>query len=332
MRRMGRRRTTNKHLPLRVYHSRGWYFYATPEGPWIKLGKTETAMYAALARLVAADSQRGMLKLIADYEATELPKKAESTQLEYKRILINLRRTFGHMTPDQVTPKAAADMHDAIGKESPVYANRHLAVLSGVMRYGVRKGYNATNPCRDLKRHGEKPRGREVQHWEFWAVWKLAGRRMQFLMALAYLTGQRKGDILKARDSQVKNGEVSFAQSKTGKKLDVEMSHALAEILRQIRAWRAEQRKKHENVIVPMDPHLLSDGRGQPWKASAQNPAWQRLMRRALKETQLERSFTFHDIRSKAADDAKDSKLLGNDPRTLNRVYRRKAVRVEPTA
>ena len=50
-----------------------------------------------------------------------------------------------------------------------------------------------------------------------------------------------------------------------------------------------------------------------------------------MDENKLSEWFTFHDIRAKAGSDGEDDKLLGHaDPKMLNRVYKRNAVRVTP--
>ena len=58
---------------------------------------------------------------------------------------------------------------------------------------------------------------------------------------------------------------------------------------------------------------------------------WQRIMTKVLDEKRIGERFTFHDIRAKAGSDSEDDRLLGpDDARTLNRHYKRKAVKVTP--
>ena len=54
-------------------------------------------------------------------------------------------------------------------------------------------------------------------------------------------------------------------------------------------------------------------------------------MKRVVETALIAERFTFHDIRAKAASDSDDDRLLGHeDSRTLNRHYKRKAVKVTP--
>ena len=52
-------------------------------------------------------------------------------------------------------------------------------------------------------------------------------------------------------------------------------------------------------------------------------------MKRVVETGQIAECFNSHDIRAKAASDTDDDRLLGHeDSRTLNRHYKRKAVKV----
>jgi hypothetical protein len=51
LKRMGKRRRTNKHLPTRVYLKYGTYYYVTRDNKWLRLGKTEPEMLRALGTL-----------------------------------------------------------------------------------------------------------------------------------------------------------------------------------------------------------------------------------------------------------------------------------------
>ena len=77
--------------------------------------------------------------------------------------------------------------------------------------------------------------------------------------------------------------------------------------------------------------YLLPNRSGQRYTSSVFRANWHRLMKKAMEEGKLAAWFTFHDIRAKAGSDGEDEKLLGHDdPKMLNRVYKRNAVRVTP--
>nr|VFK63875.1 MAG: Phage integrase family protein [Candidatus Kentron sp. TUN] len=69
--------------------------------------------------------------------------------------------------------------------------------------------------------------------------------------------------------------------------------------------------------------------------ANGWDSIWKRFMDRVLAETGVERRFTEHDLRAKCASDADSLEharalLTHADPRTTQRIYRRKPERVKP--
>ena len=53
------------------------------------------------------------------------------------------------------------------------------------------------NPCHELRRLHEEKRTRYVTDQEYLALYSIASDRIQCLMDLATITGQREGDLLK---------------------------------------------------------------------------------------------------------------------------------------
>ena len=77
--------------------------------------------------------------------------------------------------------------------------------------------------------------------------------------------------------------------------------------------------------------YLLGTKRGQRYSSSGCQSIWQRVMRDAMEQGVIAERFTFHGIRGKAGSESEDDNPLGHhDQRTLNRHYKRKALRVTP--
>ena len=77
--------------------------------------------------------------------------------------------------------------------------------------------------------------------------------------------------------------------------------------------------------------YLLCTRKGKRYASSGFQAMWRRLMKRAVETSLIAERFTFHDIRAKAASDCDDDRLPGHeDSRTLNRHYKRKAVKLTP--
>lgn len=142
---------------------------------------------------------------------------------------------------------------------------------------------------------------------------------MQILMDLAYITGQRQGDLLKIKYSDLLADGVFFEQSKTGEKIIVEWSDAL---------YRVIERAKKE---FPQSQYLVSNSDGQKYSSSGVQTAWQRLIVSCLNKGILHERFTFRDIRAKARSDGEDKRLLGHaNPEAMAKIYQRKPVKVRP--
>lgn len=321
---MGRKRKHNRDMPARVYWSNGQWFFAQKAGPWLPLGPDKTEARKKHADLLADKPAAGtMAEGFARYRKDVLPKRAPKTQKEYGRALDRLEKVFGLVAPGNVTDGHIGTYLDS--HPSPVSANREIAVLSIVFtkmrRWGLHRG---ANPCMKIERNPEAPRTLYVTDAMFLKVYEGAPLLIRVMMGLALLTGQREADLVKIRKSDLGRDGITFQQGKTGKKLLVRWTDALAMV-----CGEAAQLAR-EGVVSTF---LVAQPNGQPYTANGFRNAWKRHMRAlvaAEKITPAER-FWFHDLRAKAGSDAKDGRLLGHaDPRMLRRVYMRKPEAVDP--
>ena len=80
-------------------------------------------------------------------------------------------------------------------------------------------------------------------------------------MDLAYLTGQRPGDVFGLREIDIRDGALELAQSKTGKKLRIAVTGELAGAVERI----MERKKAHKVRSLT----LICNEDGQPLTAFA---------------------------------------------------------------
>ena len=204
---------------------------------------------------------------------------------------------------------------------APIRANREKALLSHVFSYAIRWGVVSDNPCRLVKRNPEKPRRRYVTDTEFGAVHGIASPTIRCAMMLAVITGLRHGDLLALRLQNITEDGLLVETGKTGKRLLFEWTDDL-------RTAVDDARSLPRNVL---SMYLLPNRSGQRYTSSGFRANWHRVMKKAVGDGNLATWFTFHDLRAKVGSDGEDEKLLGHDdPRMLNRVYKRNAVRVTP--
>jgi integrase len=282
----------------------GSYWYRPPGAEAVKVARVgdEVALYTFMAKKATpAGPVKTLNDLFNRYENEVVPTLEPRTQKDYRQHLAVLRKTFGHMGPDELVPKDIGRFLSGPTKGA-VQRNRQIATLSAVYTKAVGRWFEADrNPCAKVERNQTKPRDRNVTDAEFAAVYKLANPRLQVAMDLALLTGQRQGDLLAMKWSQVTPEGVTLRQGKTGKRLMIGMSPTLQAVLERARAFLPN---------LPRE-YVLRRRDGQPYTQNGFRAIWQRTMRRH-KKAGGER-FTFHDLRGKSA----------TDSLTLNDAYER---------
>jgi integrase len=331
---MGRKRTKNTHLPRRMYLRRGAYYFCHPvTDEWHPLGRDLEAAFAAYGKLVSGTWQgQTMGQAIDRYRTEILPlKRSAQTRTDQAKQLERLKEVFGEMPPDKITAQHCYQYLDA-RSASPVAAKHEMSLLGHVFAKAIRWGAATRNPVRTLERSAKSKRTRYITDAEYAAVYALASPRMQVAMELALLTGQRRGDLLTLKRSQLTDEGIVFKQSKTGAGVLVEWTDELRKVIDRAKATKPQ---------IPGE-YLLRKRNGRAYSARGFSAIWQRLMAKAMKPGKngeppaLAERFTFHDLRAKCASDIKAledaATLLGHaSSNTTKSVYRRKMPRYPAT-
>lgn len=258
------------------------------------------------------------------FQRDYVPNLSLRTQKDYARHCRDLRRWFGHFLADDLKPRNFAEfMNVTKGK---IQRNKQLAVLSCAMSEAVGRWYWAErNVCKDVKRHPSRPRDREVTDDEYKRFRRSVPYRMRLAMELSVLTGQRQGDILSLKWTQVDRvmGRIRFKQSKTGKRIGVKITKKVRSVLQLCER------------MAPPGEHIIRRRDGQRYTSDGFRAIWQRYQRR-WKAAGNER-YTYHDLRARAAGKCKNvqeaQQLLGHiTPAMTIRVYDRVEREVMPTA
>lgn len=162
----------------------------------------------------------------------EAKKKPASITRDRRLIERFIIPALGTRKIDDVDRAAVSRLHHKIGQETPVQANRTLAVLSKMMTLAIRWGLRSDalgNPCRYIERHREAKRERYLSGDELArlgaALAKAESEGTGFPPALAciqflLLSGARVGEALGLQWAWVDwdRAAIHLPDSKTGKK------------------------------------------------------------------------------------------------------------------
>lgn len=218
---------------------------------------------------------------------------APRTHRDYLRHLSHLRQDFGHILADDLTPRMLSEWMEVT--KGKIQRNRSLAVLSAVYQKAVRKYFLAkVNPCREVDRHESKPRDRYITDDEYEQVKALAPLRVQLAMELALLTGQRQGDIVGMKWTQIQDMAIHIRQGKTGKKLAITITPALEKALD--RCWQLPNGGQEGGEYV------ITRKQGGRYTSEGFRACWQRVAKKWRKSGK--ENLTYHDLRAKNASDS----------------------------
>lgn len=260
--------------------------------------------------------------LLDRYERECVPLLAPRTQKDYARHLNHLRREFGHLNPDTLKPKDFGPFLNV--RKGKFQRVRQLAVLSACFTQAVSFWYvMERNVLRDVKRPKAYPRDRLIEDREFAAVRAIAPLRVKLMMDLALNFGQRQGDLLDLKWSDIKEGAAHFMQSKTGKRLAIELGTEAKRVLG--KCWMLPGGGKDGGVYV------ITRRCGGRYTSEGFRALWQRTINRYCRGGGVR--YTFHDIRAlcatKCGSPEEAMRLLGHSNISMTmRVYRRGVERV----
>jgi len=216
---MNRPRKRDRHLPACMYHRHGAYWYVKA-GKWTRIGATLDEALAEYARRIQTRGGGGMVGLIEEALPTMIAGRAPATVKLYTLAARKLQQIMAEFAPHQVQPRDIAALRRGLAA-TPAMANRCLSVLRLVFDYALEQELVEVNPCIGAKRNKETKRSRRLVGDEFSAVREKASPRLQLVMDLCFLTGQRIGDVLSITRADLLDEGIRFKQQKTKKELVV---------------------------------------------------------------------------------------------------------------
>jgi len=189
-------------------------------------------------RLRRVEERRTFTEMVDEYIAEKAA----------KRSLLRDKMSFGHLIP--VFGKKA--LHLIARRDIETYArgraikvkgatvNRELALLKHLFNIAIEKGYTDHNPVKGFKKYPEAPWRYKFffSEPEIGKLISASAPHLRSILAIAFGTGLRKGDILKLKWSEVDldRGIISIRMQKTGEPVEIPLIPLIQDLLRQMKS------------------------------------------------------------------------------------------------
>lgn len=269
--------------------SRVTYYYAWKGGPRLRGKPGDAEFIAAYHQAVAAKSERakGTLQsiLTAYQNSPRFTDLSDYTRRDYTRQIAKIEAEFGDFPvaalSDRRTRGEFLAWRDKLAAKSRRQADYAFSVLALVLAWAFDRGLVPANPC---ERPGKLYRSTRVENvWsdaDIEEFFRAFPKVLHLPFQLALWTGQRQGDLLRLTWNDYDGTSIRLRQSKTGARVRIPLGGPIKDSL------DAEPKR----AVT-----ILTNTRGQPWKASSFQTAWQR----AMKDAKID-NLTFHDLRGTA--------------------------------
>ena len=306
-------------LPKRVYEKDGSYWHVAADGKkriWVKLCRVAEgipAMYRALSELLKSDvDDDSMPRVIADWMRDVASTHSKKTQADDTFRSRVMTEAFADFRACQVKPPDVTEFLKPY-QPRPRTFNAYRSAVREIMRYAEERGFRepGSNPVDALRTMTVKARSRYITDSELRRIKVAAmfaqrkgdsvrvptrsGPMLCALIDLAYLTGQRIGDLLTLEWSQIGRDGIEFAPSKvegsTGVRILIAWTPRLRAVIERIKGFK----RRHIRVVITTQE-------GQPYTYFGASIAWRRAVQRAVKAGGVKTAH-FHDIRAKALTD-----------------------------
>jgi integrase len=235
-------------------------------------------------RYGATDNRPTIGRLIAEYKASsDFGRLADSTKRAYRLYTDMIGEDF-HASPIEEIRRRHIKGQQDVYQRTPGKANSLVQMWSTLLSYAVEIEYVPYNVAWRIKM---LPMGEHARWPEEVIEYSLnhLAERVKRAVILALYTGQREGDVVSMRWSDIEDGGIHVVQEKTRTKLWIS-AH------RDLLGYLAEWRRDTSTLTI------LSNTLGTPW-ASAN--AFAGVWRREKANHPMLDGFVFHGLRKSAA-------------------------------
>ncbi|MEL6284585.1 MAG: tyrosine-type recombinase/integrase [Pseudomonadota bacterium] len=265
------------------------YYYAWKGGPRLPGKPGDPEFIAAYNEAVSARVERRndtLQSILYAYQASpRFTDLSAPSRRDYTRQITRIEAEFGDFPLAALTDRRTRGeflaWRDRLAVNSRRQADYAFSVLALILAWAFDRGLVSANPC---QRPGKLYRSTRIENiWteadceEFFRCFPAV---LHLPFQLALWTGQRQGDLLRLTWNDFDGHSIRLRQSKTGARVRIPLGAPIKDIL---------------EVAPKRAVTVLTNSKGQPWKASSFQTAWQRAMRNSNLS-----GLTFHDLRGTA--------------------------------
>lgn len=296
-------------LPMRLHEKHGGYYYVH-QNKWRLLSRDYAEALRLYADLIAPKRAGSLPDLIT--RGIERKTLAPNTAKAYRIAGSKLKIAFEAFDAEDFRP---THFYQWITKKqiADSMAQMYRSVMVAAMQLAVEEGLIDANPMREVKNWSGGKRDRYLSDAEYLKIREHAKPTLRAIIALSLQTGQRIGDVLKLRYSDLTDDGVFVEQEKTKSKMCIAWTPDLREAV-------ATAKATHTSI---KGLTLFSTRQGKPLPYSTVRGWWLKAVELAGVE-----NCHMHDIRAKTGTDARkqglDSKaLLGHKTDQAHERYQR---------
>ena len=222
-----------------MYRRHGAYWLVR-QGKWTRLGADLPSALEAYGRLLAPP-KGSMDTLVNAFLAAKKSTVAKNTSKQYEVAGYKIKEMLKDLAPHEILPRHVAQVKMNLAA-TPNMANRVISVLRLVMDFAMEQQLVDSNPAAGIKPYKVDERERLISPEEYTKIYDKAAPRLQVIMDLCYLTGQRVSDVLGIRHADIVDDGITFRQQKTGNKLLVRWSPELRAVVDRAKALHGNVR------------------------------------------------------------------------------------------
>lgn len=213
------------------------FCYAKPKGVYFQRRGWQTVRFTAapgtpdFAREYALILQgtpplnagtRTFLNLIRLYQrSAKWTKLAPRTQSDYQTVLTYIEAKMGSLPPERMQRKDVIRARDS-NAQAVRFANYVVQILRILFEFSIDLGWRDDNPAKGVGSISSEGKGRVPWPAPMIEAYRAAaplGTRQRLIFEMLLGTGQRIGDVLKARWDDIADGGIHVRQGKTGVRL-----------------------------------------------------------------------------------------------------------------